>query len=99
MCRFKIILEFLPAFFSVFTEYGQGPLVLTCSKHFDIDVMLLQQPMEIGQLRNDADGAKNCKRCAENLLTYTGHHVATTGSHLIDTHRQWHAGITDTHQL
>ncbi|MNM85001.1 hypothetical protein D3C81_971060 [compost metagenome] len=61
--------------------------------------MLLQQTVEVGQLRHHADGAEDGEGRGEDLLADAGHHVAAAGRHLVHAHGQRHAGLADARQL
>ncbi|MCY1434837.1 hypothetical protein D9M71_509120 [compost metagenome] len=61
--------------------------------------MLLQQAIDVGQLRHHADRAQHGERRADDLLADTGHHVTTAGSHLVDAHGQRDAGLSNARQL
>ena len=61
--------------------------------------MLFQQAIEIGHLRDHADRAEDGKRRRQDFIRHAGHHVATAGGDLIDTHRQIDTLFPDPLQL
>src|SRR5690606_23359552 len=95
----QILLEFLPALLGVFTEQGQGTLVLPGGEHLVVHIMLLQHAVEVRQLCHYANRAKHGEGRRQYPVGDTGHHVATAGRDLVDAYRQGHAGVTHTGEL
>src|SRR5690606_32297882 len=80
----ELLLELLPALLGVLAENGQRALVLAGGKQLEIDIMLLQQPVEIGQLGDDADGADDGEGRSQDTVGDTGHQVAAAGGDAVD---------------
>ncbi len=96
---FQFFLEFLPAMLGVLAKHGQGALVFAGSHQFDVDLVLAQQAMEIGDLCHHADGAQHRKRRCDNAIGDAGHHVSTAGRNAVHTHGEPHALATDALEL
>ena len=95
----QVLLKLLTPLFSVFAKHGQRALVLASGQYFVINVMLFQQSIDVRQLRDHTDRTEDGERRADDFGPNASHHVATTGGHFIDTHRQRNARLTNPRQL
>ncbi len=95
----EIFLELLTSLFGVFTKQRQRALVLSGGMQLNINIVPFQQAVEIGDLRDHADGANNRERCCHNTIGYAGHHVTAAGRHFIHGRRDTQTLIAQTLQL
>ena len=84
MSVFKIFQKFLSSFIGVFTKYSHGAFVLSSGEHFEVHVVLLEETMEIRKLGNHTDRAQDGKGRSNDPVCDAGHHVASTGRHLVN---------------
>ena len=96
---FQFLLHFLPVLLGVFTEQGQGALVLARVQLFEIDVVFFQEAVEVGDLGQHAYGADDGKRGGDDPVGHAGHHVSAAGGDLVHRHGQLDAAIADALQL
>jgi len=95
----QFFLEFPAVGIRVPAENGQGALVLAGGQHLEIDVVLLQQAMEVRQLRHHADRAHHGEGSRQDLVAEAGHHVAAAGRHLVDANGEGDFLLPDAIQL
>ncbi|CSP28191.1 Uncharacterised protein [Shigella sonnei] len=79
----QLFAEFLPPFFGIFTQQGQRALILPGGVQFDINIFAFQEAVKVGHLRHHPNGTHNSKRCGNNFVRHTGHHVTAAGSDFV----------------
>ena len=85
---FQLFLKLLPTFIGIFAKQSQGALKITCGMLLIIDIMLFQQTIEVGDLRDNTDRADDGKRRGIDGVSHTGHHITATRGHLVDADGQ-----------
>jgi hypothetical protein len=53
---------------------------------FDIDIFVLQEAMQVRDLRHHADRAQDGERRSHNFVRHAGHHVTAAGRDFINRH-------------
>ena len=61
----------------------------------EVDALLVEPPVEVGHLRQHADGADDGKGCRDDVVGDAGHHVAAAGRHLVHGDGQGRTRIGD----
>jgi len=79
----QLFAEFLPPFFGIFTQQRQRALILPGGVQFDINIFAFQEAVKVGHLRHHPNGTHNSKRCGNNFVRHTGHHVTAAGSDFV----------------
>ena len=82
-----------------FTKHGNGPLVFTSGYLFVVDIMLFQQPVEIGNLGDHTDRADYGERRCEYPVGNARHQITTAGSYLVDGYRDMNPSVAKAHDL
>ena len=80
-------------------EDRDAALELARGHLLEIDVVLLQQAIEVGHLRDDADAAENRKRRGDDPVGGAGHEIPAARRDLIDAGRQLYRGGAQPQQL
>ena len=65
-------------------KYRNGALPLAGRHLLEVDLVLLQEPMQVRHRRDDADRADERKRRGDDAVGRAGHHVAAARRHLVD---------------
>ncbi len=58
MCLIKILAELAPPFLGIFAQHGERSFVLPGGVQFDIDILLLQEAVQVRDLRHHANGSQ-----------------------------------------
>ncbi len=95
----QLLAELGAARIGVLAEQGQGALVLAGGVQLEIDVLLAQEAVEVGQLRHHADRADDGERRRHHPVGDAGHQVAAAGGDLVHRHRQAQPALADAAQL
>ena len=95
----NVSLKLLSGLVRVFTEYGESSLVLSCGMHLEIDVILFEQSMKVGELRDHANRAEDGKGRSDDLITHTSHHVTAAGGDFVYRNRQRNPRVLEAHEL
>src|SRR3569623_882310 len=95
----QLFFQFGAALFGVFAEQGERALVFAGGVELVIDVVLFEQAVEIGQLRDHTNGADDGKGRRENAVGDARHQITAAGRDLIHRHHQGDAGLLDAGEL
>ena len=99
MGLFDLFFDFGACPVGSFAEHGDGSLVFTSGYLFVVDIVLFQQPVEIGNLGDHADRADHGEGCREYPAGNTSHQITSTGRHLVDGYRDMNTGVAKAHDL
>ena len=69
-------------------EHGHAALEFARGHLLEIDVVLLQEPVDVGNLRDDADAADDREGRGEDPVGDAGHQVAAARRDLVDADRE-----------
>ena len=79
----EIFAEFLAPFFGIFAQHRQGTFVLPGRMQLNVDVLVLKKTIDVGDLRHNANRAKDSERRADDSVRHAGHHIAAAGRNFI----------------
>ncbi len=70
MCLIEILAELAPPFLGIFAQHGERSFVLPGGVQFDIDIFILQEAVQVRDLRHHANRARIANG-AETILFAT----------------------------
>ena len=82
--RVELLAEMFAAGRRDLAQDGDGALELARRYLLEIDLVLLEQPMEVRHGRDDADRADDRKRRGDDAIRRASHHVAAARRNLVD---------------
>ena len=84
---------------SGFPQHADCPFVFPGGDLLIIDIVLFQQAVEVGYLRDHTNGTNHGERGRQYAVCYASHQIATTGCNFVDRDRDIDPSVTKTHDL
>src|SRR4051812_41591197 len=95
----ELLLELAATALADLAEHAHGPLELARSHLLEVDVVLLQQAVEVGHLRDHPDRSDDRERRRDDAVGHAGYHVAAARRDAVDADGDRDRALAQAHQL